>query len=206
MKDARYYPDNSNVLIIGSGNRAKLIADEIKATRDVYMTLRDEDKTFLLPVGVKGISYDRRKAIVKDFDVVISATYGLYHTFDIEDSSLLENKLVFDLAPVEDIPQNIPAIRIDDLDIKPKRREELYKAIYSLALAEYDNFCKSQERAETITSINESAEDLSYDVIRRSYSILEELGLSEEKKKAFLDTLYENVRKAYITSVLSKKQ
>ena len=198
--------DGSSILVIGSGNRARVVAELLKNKNKVVMTLRDKDKTFLLPVGVKAISYDERRTAVKDFDVVISATYGLYHTFEIEDFPLLKNKILFDIAPVVDLPQSFKAIRISDLTLDNQRHQRLYLDIERKADSEVESFVEYQNKAEIVPDVEDLAESISYEVVRRVASVIEKVDITEDKKKTLLDTISDSVRKAYISFELSKKR
>lgn len=187
------------ILIVGSGEVARAVAEALKSdNHEVSMTLRDEEKIFLLPTAVKGLSYDKRREYAKDFDVIISASSGIYHTFEEEDRALLSHALLFDLSSPPDLPLSFDAIREENLIGKSKAKAELIAFIEEKALekkAEYDLWLQAREGEE----LYREAEDLSYEVMRRLQNVLKD-------EKSLQQTIFETVRKAYITKAKSRRK
>lgn len=205
QKIASMIEKGSNILIIGCGFRSKMLAELLKSDNRVVMTLRDSEKTFLLPIGVESIAYDERRNSLDQFDVVISATYGLYHTFEDVDLPLFAGKKIFDLAPVEDLPSSFDAIKISDIDGSNSKRDKLVDAISKRANDETGEFIRFQKKAEKAPGIDLMSESFSYEVVRRMQCQIDKLDVGNCDKKAFLDALYDSVRKAYIAFEFSKK-
>ena len=160
----------------------------------VSMTLRDMDKTFLLSVGTSALSYDERHDRLKDFDVVISSSSGIYHTLDEKDAEALCGKLLFDLAQPYDIPSSLNPIRLSDMNVETPLRDALLSELEGQIEARMDSFNKDIEmKAEAMR-----AEDFSASVLKRMRFTIRDLCLDDEKEKSLEETLYESIRKAYI--------
>lgn len=195
-----------DVLIVGSGEWARCIAEGLKDENRVAMTLRDEEKIFLLPPSVKSIAYDDRKEHVSGYDVIISSSSGLYHTFESEDKALFDGRILFDLASPEDIPSSLSPIRLDMLPSElanRERNEEKVRAWAEERLSEYISWLDGSLKAP---DVNIRSELLAGDVIRRLQGPIGKLSLDNEKEKDLQEAIYETVRKAYMGSELSRKQ
>ncbi len=191
--------DKESVIIIGSGEKARRVAEALRDDgHEVVMTLRDEEKIFLLPVSVKGLAYDRRRDVVKDYSVIISASSGIYHTFEESDYELLKSHLLFDLSSPPDLPLSFNAIREEDLSPENKEKEELIATIRDIAIDkknEYLLWSDSRDGEE----IYREAEDLAYEVMRRLRNVLKD-------EKSLQQTVFETVRKAYVTKAKSRRR
>lgn len=191
--------DKGSVLIIGSGEKARRVAETLRDDgHEVAMTLRDEEKIFLLPVSVKGISYDNRREEVGNYSVMISASSGIYHTFEESDYDLLSAQLLFDLSSPPDLPLSFNAIREDDLVSENKEREKLIAIIEDRAAQKEDEYLlwsNSREGEE----VYRDAEDLAYEVMRRLQNVLKD-------EKSLQPTIFETVRKAYVTKAKSRRK
>lgn len=184
--------NEKRILIIGSGEKARKVAEALRDDgHEVAMSLRDEEKIFLLPLSVKGISYNKRKDEVKNYSVVISASSGIYHTFEDSDYELLKHHLLFDLSSPPDLPSSFNAIREEGLVSRNEEREKLIEIIKAKAIdkkEEYLLWSDSREGEE----IYRDAEDLAYEVMRRLKNVLKD-------EKSLQQTIFETVRKAYVT-------
>ena len=107
-----------DILIVGSGEMARRVAASLLPQHSVRMTLRDTGKTFLVPPGTIPVPYESRYEEAGRADAVISASSGLYYTFDPGCLAVLEGKPVFDLASPPDIPPEVHAVRIPDLGVE----------------------------------------------------------------------------------------
>lgn len=192
---ASYIDKGKKVLIIGSGELSRIVADAlIDKGCKVSMTLRDMDKTFLLSVGTSALSYDERHDRLKDFDVVISSSSGIYHTLDEKDAEALCGKLLFDLAQPYDIPSSLNPVRLSDMNVETPLRDALLSELEGQIEARMDSFNKDIEmKAEAMR-----AEDFSASVLKRMRFTIRDLCLDDEKEKSLEETLYESIRKAYI--------
>lgn len=183
------------ILIIGSGELSRLVAAAlVKNGCSVTMTLRDITKTFLLVPGGMAISYDERRDRVGDYDVVVSSSSGIYHTFEESDGPLLEGKELYDLAEPYDIPSSLHPVRLRDLNVRMEERDTLVTLLNSEIDKRISSFEKDMEmRKEAL-----KAEDFSISVLRRMNPVIDELLLDMDKRKGLENALYDCVRKAYI--------
>ena len=193
------------ILVVGSGDWARNIAKTLLSEHVVYMTLRDPEKIFLLPEGVKSIAYEDRRKKAIECEAVISSSSGLYHTFTESDGDILKGKLLVDLASPEDIPNALKPLRLEDLDIvlEGRNRNISIIAAESDALAlEYKRWLRASEESQ---SVSDDAIDLASDVVRRLSSPIKALALEDEVERELKSAIYETVRRSYIGSVLSRK-
>ena len=198
--------DKGKVLVVGSGEWARNIAAKLSESHSVSMTLRDEEKIFLLPPSVKSIAYENRRAAAREAEAIISASSGLYYTFDEDDRSLFDSKLLIDLASPPDIPRSLNPITLESLGVVLEKRLENIDRVKKAAECEVKDYQKWLSSSESAESVYSEAIDLANDVIRRLSSPISALEVEEGKKKSLQDAIYETVRKAYIGSVLSRKQ
>ena len=184
-----------SVLVIGSGELSRLVASALMEKGiSVTMTLRDDEKTFLLSVGAGAIPYDERHCRLKDYDVIISSSSGIYHTLDESDAPALSGKTLFDLSEPYDIPSSLHPIRLSDMDIPMPERKRIIALLSNEVDRRMDAFeCDIEMREEAM-----AAEDFSYSVMRRLRGVIASLSLSSEKEKSLTDSLYDSIRKAYI--------
>ena len=194
------------ILIVGSGLQARELAAALLASgHEVSMTLRDVSKLFLLPVGIKGLSYDERRSFVSSFDAIISSSSGIYHTFEDEDLPLFRTDLIFDLSSPPDLPLAFNAITRSSLIGISREEERRYNEVSALAskkACDYKLWLECRE-GEAISC---DAEDFAYSVIRRLKGPLACTGLSEEKRKSLQNSIFETVRKAYISDMKSRRK
>lgn len=199
--------DGSRVLVVGSGEGARSIAERLKARCDVSMTLRDTAKVFLLPVGVKAVSYDDRLAAASSCDAVISFSSGLYHTFGDEDREALSGKLLFDLAMPRDMPGDFGAMTIESMGIELPERKRVERIVNEEADKEIGSFFHRMENARIIGDVSMMAENAASEALRRLSGPLRGLGLEPGKEEAFRSALHDSIRKAFISTAMgSRKQ
>lgn len=195
-----------SVLVVGSGEWARNIAAKLSLSHSVSMTLRDEEKIFLLPPNVSSVAYDDRKAAAQRADAIISSSSGLYYTFDESDKDLFEGKLLIDLASPPDIHPALKPMTLEALGIKLPIREGNIARVKALAEEDVALYYKWLEASFSADAVYSEAIDLANEVVRRLSSPLATAGMEEEKKKSLQEAIHETVRKAYIGSVLSRKQ
>ena len=186
-----------DVLIVGSGEASRIIAESLLPDHRVMMTLRDMEKTFLIPPGTVPVPYEERKAAACASDAVISSSSGLYHTFDEEDAGILSGRLLFDLSSPPDIPPSIPAVRIGDLGVEMREREAVVDKVRALASAEAARYRSWLEREGDASFIGMKAESIAYEALRRLSGPIASLG--KEKEKAFREAVFDSVRKAVVS-------
>lgn len=197
---------NKNVLVVGSGTKARLIGEKLAEVGNrVKITLRDEKKVFLVPVKCEGVKYEDRYKYIESSSVIISASSGLYHTFKEEDRDLFDpSKLLFDLAVPHDIPDILEPIRLEYVE-SPERDKTVLK-VKALAEKRIKAFLDWNNAHESYPGLSREAEDFSLKVIQKLNSTLKELNICKEKENALRLSLYETIRKTYINQNLSEKK
>ncbi|MBF7097163.1 glutamyl-tRNA reductase [Alkalibacter mobilis] len=118
---------NKDVLIIGAGNMGKLALKHVlnEEPNRVFMTNRRHERLLNAIKGIEGvfpIEYANRHDILKETEVLITATASPHIIFKAEDMSDIKNELtILDLAMPRDVDQsikdmkNITLFDIDDL-------------------------------------------------------------------------------------------
>lgn len=193
------------VLIIGSGEGARITAEHLIPEHSVTITLRDDSKTFLIPPGALHVPYERRREIIASSDAVVSASSGLYHTLDDSDLPLVQGKMLFDLSSPSDLPPSFGAWTVSSLGVPLPERDaviETVKREAEDAVAEYMSWL---ERAGIAEGVMESAERISLSALRRSSDAITSLQLDPEKEKAFREALSESIRKASVSELIVRK-
>ena len=191
-----------DILIVGSGEMARRVAASLLPQHSVRMTLRDTGKTFLVPPGTIPVPYESRYEEAGRADAVISASSGLYYTFDPGCLAVLEGKPVFDLASPPDIPPEVHAVRIPDLGVEEPGKEAAISAVAAEAEKEAGDFLSWLARRDGMEAIRGEAEALGYEVLRRLSHPISSLGLSPEAERSFRIAVMESVRKGYISKKL----
>ncbi len=202
---ARRIGKGRNVLIIGSGEGARIVAEHLIPFNTVTMTLRDDSKTFLIPPGSRHIPYESRRGALGESDAVVSASSGLYHTLDEDDYPLVEGKLLFDLSSPPDLPSSFGAIRIDSMSVPLPERDRVITTVRKKAGEAASEYMEWLDKAARAGGVMESAERIASLSLRRSADALSSLKLDEEREKALRMTLYENIRKAAVSELISRK-
>ena len=195
-----------SVLIVGSGALARRTAAALAEGHDVTMTLRDAEKTFLVPPGVRPAPYEDRVTLASSADAVISASSGLMHTFSGDELKVLNGKTVFDLASPPDLPPSFPAIRTADLGVEEPEKERAAAVVRKMAEEECISFNKWLERRDGMEMLRAGGEALSYEVLRRLAGPISSLCLSAEKEKALRAAVSDSVRKAFVSQSLGRKK
>ena len=193
------------VLIIGSGEGARITAEHLIPEHTVTITLRDDSKTFLIPHGALHVPYERRREMIASSDAVVSASSGLYHTLDDSDLPLVQGKMLFDLSSPPDLPPSVGAWTVSSLGVPLPERDaviETVKREAEDAVAEYMSWL---ERAGIAEGVMESAERISLSALRRSSDAITSLQLDPEKEKAFREALSESIRKASVSELIVRK-
>ena len=201
---ARRVASCARILIVGSGEGARIVAETLIPGHEVLMTLRDADKTFLVPFGAKPIAYDERLKAAAASDAVISITSGLYHTFSECDAEALGGKLLFDLSSPPDIPASLGAISVEDLGVGLPEKDEVIRRVRALAGKEAREYESWLERSEAAPDVQARAEAIAYESIRRLSGPLSRLG--EEEGKAFREALFDSVRKAVVSCEMDARR
>ena len=192
------------VLVVGTGEAARMIAEKLLPEHDVVMTLRDTTKTFLVPPGVRAVDYESRmdEAIISD--AVVSASSGLYHTFSEDDVRKLAGKIIFDLATPPDIPPSESVVRVKDLGVREEKKENVVSLVSSAAEKEICSYKEWQERSRTIPDMKVMAESVALETMRRLSGPIASLKLDDECEEALRCAILDSVRKSYIAKSFQK--
>lgn len=193
------------ILVVGSGEGARLIASSLLDNHEVHMTLRDITKTFLIPPKAIPVSYEDRMKKALSSDAVISASSGLYHTFTEEEVSLLSDKPMYDLSSPHDLPDADNVIRIADLGVKEPMKESISSIVRSEADSEIASFHSWMDRASSIHDIRLVSEEIALEAMRRLSGVVSALDLNKDKEMNLRSSILDSVRKAYIACSVKKK-
>ena len=193
-----------DVLIIGSGEGARIVAERLIPHHKVRMTLRDIEKTFLIPPGAEAVSYDDRRSFIGVSDAVISVTSGLYHTLDIADAPLLSNRLLFDLSSPPDVPAELGALTVASLAVELPRRSSVMNRVRMEAVSEIRAYKTWLEKSVSSDIVSLKAESIAYETLRRMSSVISHSGMADEE--AFRRFLFDSVRKAVISTEMGARR
>ena len=192
------------ILVIGSGEGARMTAERLLRSHRVLITLRDIDKTFLIPPGAVAVSYDERRKYIEQSDVIITATSGLYHTLDASDGTLIGGRLLIDLSSPPDTPPELHALRVEDMAIDLPERNNVTRAVEDAAdeaVREYERWCMNSDASSQISL---KAESIAYETLRRMSDVITRSGIEDEK--AFRLSLFESVRKAVVSAEMNARK
>lgn len=192
--------NDRNILITGSGENARIVASRLLEDGHViHIALRDESKTFLILPGTSAVSYDDRMKEAEWADAVISASSGLYYTFTEAECERIAPKRMYDLAFPYDLPPCPNVVRISDLGVEEKEKENVISLVKAEALKAHAEYISWQERSEERDALEERAEEVAIESIRRLSSHIVSLGLSPDEEKNLRLSVIDSVKKAYIT-------
>ena len=192
--------NDRNILITGSGESARIVAGRLLEDGHViYIALRDESKTFLILPGTSAVSYDDRMKEAEWADAVISASSGLYYTFTEAECERIVPKTMYDLAFPYDLPSCPNVVRISDLGVEEKEKSSVISLVKAEAVKAHAEYISWQERAEERDALEERAEEVAIESIRRLSSHIVSLGLSSDEEKNLRLSVIDSVKKAYIT-------
>ena len=178
--------NDRNILITGSGESARI-------------ALRDESKTFLILPGTSAVSYDDRMKEAEWADAVISASSGLYYTFTEAECERIAPKTMYDLAFPYDLPSCPNVVRISDLGVEEKEKDNVISLVKAEAVKAHAEYVSWQVRSEERDALEERAEEVAIESMRRLSSHIASLSLSPEEEKNLRLTIIDSVKKAYIT-------
>lgn len=187
------------VLIIGVGKMSRLTLVHLleEELSEIYMTNRSHSKVLDLSnkfKDVKPIQYEDRYDILKNVDIVITATSSPHTVIKKSDMpKILHNLHIMDIALPRDVEdgvndiENIQVFDIDDLkkisDENEQKRLELSmiaKEIIDDNMNEFLEWMKSIKVDPTIKSLNEKCEEIEKDTLEYIYRKLE-LDIREKK-------------------------
>ena len=192
--------NDRNILITGSGESSRIVAGRLLEDGHViHIALRDESKTFLILPGTSAVSYDDRMKEAEWADAVISASSGLYYTFTEAECERIAPKTMYDLAFPYDLPSCPNVVRISDLGVEEKEKSSVISLVKAEAVKAHAEYISWQERSEERDALEERAEEVAIESIRRLSSHIVSLGLSPDEEKNLRLSVIDSVKKAYIT-------
>lgn len=197
---ARRLKGMPNILVTGSGEGARIVAGALlEDGHEVHMALRDETKTFLIPVGARAVSYDDRMSEAKWADAVVSASSGLYHTFSVQECLEIAPKPMFDLASPDDLPDAENVTHLADMRIAQPEKDAVIRLVACEADREMAAYRAWREKAEGHVELEDRAEEVAIEAMRRLSGCVHGLGLDDDGERRVRQTILDSVKKAYVT-------
>lgn len=192
------------ILITGSGEGARLVAKTlIEDGHEVHMALRDEAKTFLVPVGAIPVSYGRKMEEASWADAIVSASSGLYHTFTEDECMKIAPKPMYDLAMPNDLPRCTNVVPLCELDVEESEKEEVRKLVESEVEKVTRDYLSWLGREDSCTSVETMGQEVAEEAMRRLNSVFASLPLDKEAERDLRTSVLDSVRKAYVTRFYS---
>lgn len=197
------------VLVLGSSQTARHVASSLVSEgRDVTMTLRDERKTELIPVGVKEAAWDDRYGILPSFPNVVSATKGLGYSLD-DDAPVRGDQCVVDLANPWDVSERLRGkchlVREAELEyprLVRKRTEGQCLAILKEKEQSFYAWLSREKRQDDVTIL---AERIAQDMVYRIQGSLEKLAITKEQMQALSLSLSDSAFKSVVHGLYGNK-
>ena len=107
--------------------------------------------------------------------------------------------MIFRLAFPYDLPSCPNVVRISDLGVEEKEKDSVVSLVKDEALKAHAEYIIWQERSEERDALEERAEEVAIESMRRLSSHIASLGLSSDGEKNLRLTIIDSVKKAYIT-------
>ncbi len=200
-----------NALVIGLGKMSKLTMKHLEeqGIERIYVSNRSHNKVEEIQNYFKNIihiEYKDRYEIIKDVDIVISATASPHMVIKYDDMPEINKKIfMMDIALPRDIDpkineiENIEVYDIDDLkqiyDKNDKKRREIAnncKPIINSKIIEFEEWLESISIDPTIESLNDKCVEIRNDTLSYIY------------RKVNLDTREQKIIDKMLTSALKR--
>lgn len=200
-----------NALVIGVGKMSKLTMKHLEeqGIEKIYVSNRSHNKVEEIQDDFKNIipiEYNDRYEIIKDVDIVISATASPHIVIKYDDIPKINKKVyMMDIALPRDIDpkineiENIEVYDIDDLkkihDKNDKKRKEIAnecKSIISNKIIEFEEWLEFISIDPTIESLNDKCVEIRNDTLNYIY------------RKVNLDTREQKIIDKMLTSALRR--
>ena len=214
--------ENKNALIVGFGKMSKLTMTHLKEEKvnTIYLANRSHGKYEDIGDDFKNvvlINYENRYEVLKNVDIVVSATSSPHIVLKAEKIPNLDHEIyMMDIALPRDIDPNINEFEniyvydIDDLkeihDKNYTKRDELSIIGHKIINSKVDEFIEWLDSADidpTIQSLNEKCYDIRKDTL--DY-IFKKVNLDSKDKK-IIDKMIESALKRLIREpILNLKQ
>jgi len=190
-------------IVLGSGELARLIAEALeKSGCETYQALRDISKAdFLVPSGVRAVSWDDRSSVAEKCEAVVSASSAIGYTLGEDDRKIVEGKLLLDLAVPSDFPLSFKAVTLQKLGASTPLRDAVVKRVEEEAERKMGEYLLQMEKRRGFLKAEEIAVDIASDSVRRLSSFLpsdDENGLAER--------VYEMIRKASVNALMRTRR
>ena len=202
---------SKNALVIGVGKMSKLTMKHLEeqGIERIYVSNRSHNKVEEIQNDFKNIipiEYKDRYEIIKDVDIVISATASPHMVIKYDDMPEINKKIfMMDIALPRDIDskineiENIEVYDIDDLkqiyDKNDKKRREIAnncKSIINSKIIEFEEWLESISIDPTIESLNDKCVEIRNDTLSYIY------------RKVNLDTREQKIIDKMLTSALKR--
>ncbi|SHK31758.1 glutamyl-tRNA reductase [Tepidibacter formicigenes] len=183
---------NKKALVIGVGKMSKLALKHLleEDLNEIYMTNRSHKKVLDLSnefPRVKPIEYEKRYEVMKNVDVVVTATASPHTIIKKEDMPKVNKNLyIMDIALPRDVEEgvnNLENVYVYDIDNlkkisneNEKKRIELSKIardIIDESIEEFLEWMKSIKVDPTIKSLNEKCSEIEKDTLEYIYRKLD---------------------------------
>ncbi|CAH2212015.1 glutamyl-tRNA reductase [Tepidibacter aestuarii] len=183
---------NKKALIIGVGKMSILALKHLieEDLDEIYMTNRSHKKVLDLSDDfpmVKPIEYEKRYEILKDVDIVITATASPHTIIKKDEMMDIDNEIyIMDIALPRDVEESVselPNINVYDIDNLKKISDEneqrriqlskVAKEIIDESINEFLDWMSSIKVDPTIKSLNERCSDIQSDTLDYIYRKLD---------------------------------
>ncbi len=203
-------PAPKRMLVIGSSSTARSVATFFQGRGwDVTMTLRDERKTELVPVGVHAIAYERRYGLIATYPVIVSATKGLGYALE-EDAPLGSGQLVFDLARPYDVAPSLSRkctlVFEETLSYERKSRIGAVRQSLQVIKEKKEAFHAWLKRSEEWEKDKSLCEHAAQELLYRLHGPLKELKLDEQQLASFSVQIADLAYKSFIHELFRKEK
>lgn len=194
LRELGFSPAGKKCMVIGNGMMGKITALALKdAGADVTVTVRQYRSGVVeIPEGCKRIFYGERYQLLKECDIVFSATASPNITIDKKEvvkAGLKKPVIFIDLAVPRDIDPDVQELDgvslydIDDFSIDRcseamNRQYEAASVILEEAVAEYGNWLECRNLLPAIQKISEAAAE---DVNWRMGKAIQKLSTGEKE-------------------------
>ncbi len=213
---------NKKALIIGVGKMSTLALKHLleEELEEIYMTNRSHKKVLDLKNDfpmVKAIPYENRYEILKDMDMVITATASPHTVIKAQDMPKINKNLyIMDIAlprdvedPVSEV-ENVWVYDIDDLkkishENEQKRMElsMVARGIIDESIEEFQDWMKSIKVDPTIKSLHEKCEEIEKDTLGYIYR---KLDLDNREKKIIEKMLSSAMKRVVREPIIKLKE
>ena len=214
--------ENKKALIIGVGKMSRLTLVHLleENLSEIYMTNRSHSKVLDLKSEfemVKPVPYEDRYEILKNVDIVITATASPHTVIKSEDMpKVMQDLYIMDIALPRDVEEGVNAldnVQVFDIDDFKKISQEneqkrielsnVAREIIDDNMSDFLEWMKSIKVDPTIKSLNEKCEEIEKDTLEYIYRKLE---LDTREKKIIEKMLSSALRRLIREPIVKLKE